>query len=456
MCTERRAPRQKPHQRGFNAHRGRGGHRRDRRGTGRRAAGGERQRARQCRPRVQSQMLAVAQQYMKRFSSSPGRRKPEQRRRRLCARHLTTTYSTYHGYGGSVCAVDGTAIAALTGYTVIISVAPGTLGGVAAARKITVTVTRGGQSLTLTGWRTTMRRERLRPGRRRVPAAASRSSNWWSRSSSSRHGGGADGVLPAGLRGLPCHAQPRRPGGTGRPCTHAHAGRRARRGAQFDSHTGRELHRDAAHRQRWSYRRAADTVNDSAPGCSPGATCSAPLDPTPGDHGLRRADAADPVPATGDFVVVDNQNPATCTPRSKPRRHHCRGTPTPPMACTASRDHTAFPAGYDGGASSSCRRRSAPSSTSAAAQTARWTPMRRQGQAGPPVQLRLQRRLSCHLPDDDRRRGAGHAGAVLAASSTNPTKGQRSRTVSFRCSSTWRVAAKRASLVFGAPVVNTP
>ena len=60
----------------------------------------------------------------------------------------------YHGYSGSVCAVDGTAIAALAGTTVSISVAYGTLGGVAAARRITVTVARGGQSITLTGWRT--------------------------------------------------------------------------------------------------------------------------------------------------------------------------------------------------------------------------------------------------------------------------------------------------------------
>ena len=60
----------------------------------------------------------------------------------------------YHGYSGSVCAVDGTAIAALAGTTVSISVADGTLGGVAAARRITVTVARGGQSITLTGWRT--------------------------------------------------------------------------------------------------------------------------------------------------------------------------------------------------------------------------------------------------------------------------------------------------------------
>ena len=153
MCTERRAPRQKPHQRGFTlieavvaivvigvalagvllavsaSVRG------------------------SADPVVQSQMLAVAQQYMEEVQLKPWATQANSAPAG-CARDTYNDLLDYHGYGGSVCAVDGTAIAALTGYTVNISVAPGTLGGVAAARKITVTVTRGGQSLTLTGWRT--------------------------------------------------------------------------------------------------------------------------------------------------------------------------------------------------------------------------------------------------------------------------------------------------------------
>lgn len=104
-------------------------------------------------PVVQRQLLAAAQQYMEEVqfkpwaaaaNAAPGG----------CARDTFNDLLDYHGYSASVCAVDGTAIAALAGYTVNITVAAGTLGGVAAARKITVTVTRGTQSLTLTGWRT--------------------------------------------------------------------------------------------------------------------------------------------------------------------------------------------------------------------------------------------------------------------------------------------------------------
>jgi len=104
-------------------------------------------------PVLQRQLLAVAQQYMEEVQLQPwtpaANGAPAG-----CARDTFNDLLDYHGYSGSVCAVDGTAIAALAGTTVSISVADGTLGGVAAARRITVTVARGGQSITLTGWRT--------------------------------------------------------------------------------------------------------------------------------------------------------------------------------------------------------------------------------------------------------------------------------------------------------------
>ncbi len=56
-------------------------------------------------------------------------------------------------------------------------------------------------------------------------------------------------------------------------------------------------------------RKGPDTVNDSAPGCSPGATCSAPMDT---GQALTAIDVLTPLsatPAVGDWVVVDNQNP---------------------------------------------------------------------------------------------------------------------------------------------------
>ncbi len=105
-------------------------------------------------PVVQRQMLAVAQQFMEEVQLKPWAAAANAAPAG-CARDTYNDLLDYNGYSSSgICAVDGSAIPLLSGYAVNISVAAGTLGGVAAARKITVTVTRGTQSLTLTGWRT--------------------------------------------------------------------------------------------------------------------------------------------------------------------------------------------------------------------------------------------------------------------------------------------------------------
>jgi MSHA pilin protein MshD len=73
-----------------------------------------------------------------------------------CERSAFDELSDYNGYATSskVCNVDGTAIAALSGYSVSIAVATGTLSGIATAKKITITISRGTESFVLVSWRT--------------------------------------------------------------------------------------------------------------------------------------------------------------------------------------------------------------------------------------------------------------------------------------------------------------
>lgn len=105
-------------------------------------------------PVVHKQMIAVAQALMEEITLKPfavaAHSAPAG-----CARNSFNDVRDYNGYSSNgVCTVDGVAIAALAGLQVGATVATGTLGGLAGALKITVTVQHSGQTLTLVGWRT--------------------------------------------------------------------------------------------------------------------------------------------------------------------------------------------------------------------------------------------------------------------------------------------------------------
>lgn len=104
-------------------------------------------------PLIRKQMLAIAEEMMdeillKPYASATGTISG-------CNRSFADDVRDYAGYASTgVCDIDGTAVAGLAAYNVNVGVTSEAWQGIANTLHITVTVTHGGESLSLDGWRT--------------------------------------------------------------------------------------------------------------------------------------------------------------------------------------------------------------------------------------------------------------------------------------------------------------
>ena len=105
-------------------------------------------------PVLRKQMMGIAQELLEEIAQKPYAAAANSTPAG-CARDTYNDIADYHGYSSvGICTVDGVVIPALAAFSVSASVVAGTLSGVSAAKQITVTVSQGGESLTIKTWRT--------------------------------------------------------------------------------------------------------------------------------------------------------------------------------------------------------------------------------------------------------------------------------------------------------------
>lgn len=113
-------------------------------------------------PMIQKQMVAVAEELMEEILLKPHAVAGTAPTNALAACGAAQSVRSgfddvrdYHLYQTTgVCDVDGDAVAGLANYGVSVNVSSASWQGVADTLRIDVTVTRGGESFRLTGWRT--------------------------------------------------------------------------------------------------------------------------------------------------------------------------------------------------------------------------------------------------------------------------------------------------------------
>lgn len=105
-------------------------------------------------PVLRKQMMGIAQELLEEISLKPYAAAANSAPAG-CARDTYNDIADYHGYVSSgFCSVDGVVIPALASFSISASVVTGNLAGVGAAKQITVSVSQGGESLSIKTWRT--------------------------------------------------------------------------------------------------------------------------------------------------------------------------------------------------------------------------------------------------------------------------------------------------------------